>query len=117
MPILDRNESDLSERFPGIQRWQVVNDEKGGAESLNVGDLILTPESVVPNHKHPTEEAMMVLEGELEAVLGDTVTTVHAGQTVLAPAMVRHGFVNRSGAPARLLAIFPTTKIVIIPVD
>ena len=39
------------------------------------------------------------------------------GQTVLAPAGVIHGFVNRSGAPARLLAIFPTANVERIYVD
>ena len=110
MPILDKNESDRAERFPGVDRWQVVSGDKG-AESLNVGQLTFDPESAVPNHTHPTEEAMLVLEGELEAVLGEETTIVRAGQTVLAPAGVRHGFVNRSAGQASLLAIFPTTDI------
>jgi len=110
MPILDKNELDREERFPGVDRWQVVSGDKG-AVSLNVGQLTFNPESSVPNHTHPTEEAMLVLEGELEAVLGDETTVVKAGQTVLAPAGVKHGFVNRSDGQACLLAIFPTTNI------
>ena len=59
----------------------------------------------------PTEEAMVILEGEMDAILGDEVITVGVGQTVLAPSGVRHGFVNRSGSPARVLAIFPTANM------
>ncbi|MDP7226954.1 MAG: cupin domain-containing protein, partial [SAR202 cluster bacterium] len=57
------------------------------------------------------EEAMVILEGEIDAILGHDTVTVSAGQTVLAPAGVRHGFVNRSGAPARIMAIFPTADM------
>ena len=53
----------------------------------------------------------MILDGELDAVLGDEVTMVTPGKTVLAPAGVRHGFVNRSGASVRLFGIFPTGKV------
>ncbi len=116
MPILDKNESDVEERFPGVKRWQVVDGGKG-AEALSLGHLTFEPESAVPNHTHPTEEAMLLVEGELDAVLGNEVTTVKAGQTVLAPAGVRHGFVNRSGKQASLMAVFPTANIEITLVD
>jgi len=39
---------------------------------------------------------MVIVEGTLEAVLGDEVVTLGPGYTVLAPAGVKHGFVNRS---------------------
>ena len=57
-----------------------------------------------------SEEAMVIVEGSLEAILGDQVVTLGEGDTVLAPAGVKHGFENRSGATARLLAIFPKTS-------
>ena len=116
MPILDKNEADVSERYPGVHRWQVVDGNKG-ADGLSVGHLTFDPDSIVPNHVHPTEEAMVLLDGELEAVLGDEVRPVKAGQTVLAPAGVKHGFVNRSGKQATLMAIFPTPEVEITLVE
>ena len=116
MPILDKSKAHMVEMSPGVEHWQLVASEQG-AQALTVADLTLAPESQVSTHMHPTEEAMVILEGELEAVLGDSVTTVSAGQTVLAPAGVKHGFVNRSGASARLMAIFPTANMERIPVD
>ena len=110
MPILDADESHLTELSPGVMRQGLVDGERG-ALSLSVADLVLNPDSRVPNHVHPTEEAMVILEGHLEAVLGDQVVTVTPGQTVLAPAGVKHGFVNMSDSPARLMAIFPTGKV------
>jgi quercetin dioxygenase-like cupin family protein len=110
MPILDKNDIKKEELSPGVDRWAIVDGIQGAA-SLSVGDLTLAAGSTAATHIHPTEEAMVILEGELDAVLGDESITVKAGQTVLAPAGVKHGFVNRSGAEARLMAIFPTARI------
>ena len=110
MPILDRRDVQKEDLSPGVERWAIVNGDRG-AESLSVGDVWLAPGGSAPTHFHPTEEAMVILEGELEAVLGDQVVTVAAGQTVLAPAGVRHGFTNRSGSRARIMAIFPTARM------
>ena len=108
MPILNREDSE--ELSPGVERFALVDGDKG-SESTSVGDVLVGVDGVVPTHIHPTEEAMVILQGEMDAILGDDVITVTEGQTVLAPPGVRHGFVNRSGAPARVLAIFPTANM------
>lgn len=110
MPILKMTDSDRDNLGPGADRWTLVDGERG-AESLSVGDLHLASDATVRTHTHPTEEAMVILEGELDAILGDEVVKVTAGDTVLAPIGVKHGFLNRSGKPARLMAIFPTATI------
>ena len=110
MPIIRKEDTILENLGPGADRWTLV-DGQSGADSLSVGDLTLEAEGAVRTHIHPTEEAMVILEGELDAVLGDEVIQVKAGDTVLAPIGVKHGFVNRSGASARLMAIFPTATI------
>ena len=110
MLIFDKSDSNREEIHPGVERWELVTGERG-AESLSVLDLSLAQGSEVPNHIHPTEEAMVILEGELEFTMGDQVAVATAGQTVLAPAGVKHGCVNRSGSPARLIAIFPTVAV------
>ncbi len=110
MPILDKKDIEREDLGPGVERWAIV-DGTQGADSLSVGDVAIQPGSKAPTNFHPTEEAMVILEGELEAILGDDVVTVREGQTVLAPAGVKHGFTNRSNAPARVMAIFPTARI------
>jgi quercetin dioxygenase-like cupin family protein len=116
MPIINRDDSAKETLSPGTDRWGLVDGTKG-AKSLSVAEVSLSPDAKVPTHMHPTEEAMVILEGKLEAILGDEVVNVTAGQTVLAPAGVKHGFVNRSKSRARLMAIFPTSKVERIPVD
>ena len=110
MPILNRDDVDKEQLSEGVDRWSLV-DGSLGAESLSVGDVTVAPGGQVPTHIHPTEEAMVILEGELQAVLGDEVIDVKEGQVVLAPAGVRHGFVNKSSASARIMAIFPTANM------
>jgi quercetin dioxygenase-like cupin family protein len=110
MPVLKKSNIEMSEIAPGVERWEIVSGELG-AESLTVADLTITPGSRAPTHTHPTEEAMIIVDGELEAVIGDDVVTVKEGETVLAAAGVKHGFVNRSGSPARVMGVFPTGKV------
>lgn len=110
MPILNRDDVAKEQLSEGVDRWSLV-DGSLGAESLSVGDVTVAPGGQVPTHIHPTEEAMVILEGELQAVLGDEVIDVKEGQVVLAPAGVRHGFVNKSSASARIMAIFPTANM------
>ena len=110
MPVLDKNDSLKEKLSPGVGRWRLLDSETG-AEALTVAEITLAPDSTIRTHIHPTEEAMVILSGELAAVLGDDVITVSEGQTVHAPAGVKHGFFNRSGDSAQLLAIFPTAKM------
>ncbi len=117
MPILYRVDAKTEEGYPGILRTILV-DAGQGAESLWVGHLEIEPGARVTTHIHPdTEEAMVIVEGQLEAVLGDEVVTLGPGDTVLAPAGVKHGFVNRSGAKAILVASFPKTSFQRVAAD
>ena len=94
MPILNENDSPQVELSPGFERRELVSGELG-AESLTVAHATLHPDGGAPLHTHPTEEAMVILEGEAVAWLGDDEVVVRRGQTVLAPAGVKHGFVQQ----------------------
>ena len=117
MPILYRVNAKAEEGYPGIPRTILV-DASHGAKSLWVGHLEIAPGAQVTTHIHPdTEEAMVIVEGQLEAVLGDEVINLGPGDTVLAPAGVKHGFINHSGAKAVLLASFPKTSFQRVAAD
>ena len=64
MPIIDKNDETKELLSPGVDRWALVDGTKG-AESLSVGDVVLQDGGKVPNHIHPTEEAMVIVEGGL----------------------------------------------------
>jgi quercetin dioxygenase-like cupin family protein len=109
MPIIrksdrNRNEETISE---GLETFGIV-DAAHGSESLRVGELTIAPMTRVPRHTHTnSEEAMVLLEGTLEALVGSQRVTIEAGDVVHAPSGTVHGFVNRSEMAARLLFVFP----------
>ena len=109
MPIFKKQ--DMSRRegsAPGLEVCEIVDAEQG-TDSLKIGEVTIAPNTRVPRHIHTnTEEAMVVLEGTLDVLLGSERMTIGPGSTVLAPAGTTHGFVNRYDEPARVLFIFPT---------
>ena len=112
MPII--RHQDLAKKegsSPGLEVRLLV-DEEQGSHSLRVGELTIAPKSRVPRHIHPNaEEAMIILEGTLDAILGNQRMTVGPGHTVVAPAGAVHGFLNRYEEPARLLFVFPSHEV------
>ncbi len=117
MPIIHYSDAESGEGYPGVTRAVLV-DDRNGALSLYIGHLTIVPGGSVSTHIHPdTEEAMVIVEGNLEAILGDEVVTLGPGDTVLAPAGVKHGFVNRSQSNAALVAAFPKTSFERVLVD
>ena len=117
MPIISQADATTEVGYPGVERAVLV-DATQGALSLYISHLEIGPGGRVTTHIHPdSEEAMVIVEGSLEAILGDQVVMLGEGDTVLAPAGVKHGFENRSGATARLLAIFPKTQFERVPME
>src|SRR5207237_1329271 len=112
VPIITKQ--DVTKRegaAPGLEVSDLV-DAAQGSQSLRIGELTIAPHTRVPRHLHPnTEEAMIILEGTLEVVLGDQRMTVGPDHVVLAPAGMVHGFLNRAQEPARLLFVFPTHEV------
>ena len=107
MPILYRADAKTEECYPGIPRTILVGASHG-AKSLWVGHLEIAQGAQVTTYiQADTEEAMVIVEGQLEAVLGIEVVNLGPGDTVLVPAGVKHGFINCSGAKAVLLASSP----------
>ena len=112
MPIIKREElAPVEGSSPGLETHLLV-DAEHGSHSLRIGELTLEPNSRVPRHVHPnTEEAMVILEGTLDALVGKERVTVGPGDSVLAPAGSVHGFVNRYERPATLIFVFPTHDV------
>ena len=72
MPIVRR--SDWNRRddgsSPGLESFGIVDADRG-SDHLRVGEVVIAAKSRVPRHTHTnTEEAMVLLEGELQALVG-----------------------------------------------
>ena len=64
----------------------------------------LEPGQAQKPHAHTgSDKIYAVLEGSVDAEIGETTATLHAGDTVLAPSGVAHGITNRSSANASVL--------------
>ncbi len=81
--------------------WLVTREMSDGAfaQFLHVSP----PGTGVPMHIHHAEpESMYVIEGEVVARLGDTDVTCRAGDALMMPQGVRHGWRVSGDAPAQL---------------
>ncbi len=110
MHILDKGGVEMMEMYAGFKRWSMVDGERGSTQ-LSVSEVLMEPDSAPPLHAHPTEETILIAEGELEAYVGDATYQVTAGQFVLAPPGVKHGFANKSGKRAVIYGIHPTPAV------
>ena len=80
-------------------------EDTGGAYCLL--DLKVAPGKGVPRHTHTREdEALFVLSGELEAIVGDEVFTLRAGETLIAPRNIPHQLRNSGAVINHYLIMF-----------
>ena len=68
--------------------------------------LVFEPGGVLPEHTDSAEEWLLVLEGTIEATVGDETGTLEAGQLALVPAIAPHSARNLGDRPARILGFF-----------
>ena len=71
MPIFKRRDMNKGEgSAPGLEQCEIV-DAAQGTHSLKVGEVTIAPNTRLARHIHPnTEEAMIILEGKLDVLLG-----------------------------------------------
>lgn len=66
----------------------------------------LQPGGGAPPHRHTyTTELFYVLEGCLSATVGENTEVLHAGDALLVPPGVVHGFINPGPQAARVLSV------------
>jgi mannose-6-phosphate isomerase-like protein (cupin superfamily) len=80
---------------------------KGELSDLSVFEMTFEPEfeGVDPHIHDDLVDAFLVLEGEVDFVVGDEVRRADAGMFLAAPLGARHGFSNPGPGPLRVLNI------------
>ena len=109
MPIIEHS----TVRMPtpvGCRAERTFVSAEQGAVSLTVKEVELHPGWEGRLHTHSTDEAIMVLAGAVQLIIGDELQTVRAGCTLFAPPGVPHKLVNKLWIPVRLLVMYPTTE-------
>ena len=75
-----------------------------GAKQLCVFEQWCAPGKGAPTHLHAVEEVITVLEGQAEFWIADQEQTLTAGQSMIVPAGVKHGFRNTGAGTLHVLA-------------
>jgi uncharacterized cupin superfamily protein len=100
MTILRRADQEESSPMEGSKSLMMAGASTGAAMAT-VGDLTVQPGVRSPYHLHPnTEEAIFVVEGEMEFRVGSSRFRASAGDCVLAPEGIGHGLENVGDTPA-----------------
>jgi quercetin dioxygenase-like cupin family protein len=92
--------------------WPVYRDT--GAASVAAVYFELAPGMRLPRHRDSAEEVLVVLAGEVEAVIGDERALLAAGGLAVVPSMVPHEAINVGVGPARVAGIFSSNTIVAV---
>jgi len=110
MGLIRPSDGIADEPQSGLRRLTLVH-QATGAGALTMRVVTVDPGVATRLHWHKIEEAMMLLEGEGRAVLGDDVMDIKAGETLLGPARLRHGFINTGSTPMKLVVAFPAVEV------
>jgi mannose-6-phosphate isomerase-like protein (cupin superfamily) len=99
---------------PGVESRMLVSAQNG-ASALCLFEQWVAPGQGAPTHHHPVEEVLMVREGEADMWIEDDHIAVTSGQSLIIPAMRRHGFRNSGKGTLHVQAILASSIFEAIP--
>ncbi len=106
MPIIHHKKPPETPWRPNYHGWDITRPGDGTTNSsLSYSEVGIG--AGPPLHTHESDELIVVLEGTLEARLGDEISMVGADHTVGVPPNVPHSFKNAGPVVARILGVFP----------
>jgi len=83
---------------------KLASEATGGAYSMV--EVTIPPQGGPPPHLHPNvDEALYIVEGEVEVLLGDGTTRASAGALAFVPKGTVHAFKNVGTSPSRVVVI------------
>jgi quercetin dioxygenase-like cupin family protein len=90
----------------GVQiRWLIAKDD--GAPHFAMRHFEIEPGGQTPQHHHPWEHEVYVLEGEGVVSISGKETTIGPGMAVFIPEHEPHCFMNKTNKPFRFLCVIP----------
>ena len=106
MPIINHNELPETPWRPNYRKWDITRPGDGTTSS-SVAISTVGVGAGAPLHTHEADEFIVVLEGTLEATLGDDVQNVGPNHTIVIPPHIPHGFTSVGPGEARIISFFP----------
>jgi len=86
--------------YAAIQRKELapgVSLRAMWGEKVMMSMVEISPNSVVPNHSHPHEQAGIVVQGEVDMTIGDETKRLRPGDAYVIPGGVEHNLVANEG--------------------
>lgn len=74
-------------------------------ERIMLSFIEIAPHTHFPRHRHPEEQFMVVLEGEIDEIIEDRIVRLRKGDVCLLPSNVEHGGYTYD-SPCRAIDIF-----------
>ncbi|MCH8088888.1 MAG: cupin domain-containing protein [Chloroflexi bacterium] len=108
MTVIDHEGAPEIVRRPGYRRRPLAGGDDGF--ELTFEYHIVEPGSGAPPHYHPVDELLVILEGEVEARLGDEVQRVTKNHTIAVSKGAHHSFTVVGREPAKILVFFPVAN-------
>jgi len=96
--------------FEGMRVRMIMGPDEGTG-AVTMGELDFAPGALLPRHTHLVEEAFRIHEGEGVALVGDREIGIKAGDAVLAPAGMPHGFRNDSSGQLKMTFFYPAINV------
>lgn len=96
MQFIAHDQYPREEWRPGVETRMLIS-ALTGARELCIFEQWVAPGAGTPIHAHPVEEVLTVLLGQAEMQLDDERSVLTVGQSLIVPALRKHGFRN-SGA-------------------
>ena len=106
MPIVSHANIPETPWRPNYRKWDITRPGDGTTSS-SMSYSVVGLGAGAPLHTHQADELIVVLDGTLEARLGDEVQRVDAEHTLVIPPNTPHSFTNVGPGDARLLTFFP----------
>jgi quercetin dioxygenase-like cupin family protein len=66
----------------------------------------------VNKHRHPYQETLIILDGDIEMLVGEETQRIKGGSAVVVPAKAWHAFVNKSEHNALMVTIHASPQII-----
>jgi quercetin dioxygenase-like cupin family protein len=66
----------------------------------------------VNKHRHPYQETLIILNGDIEMLVGEETMLIKNGNAVIVPAKTWHAFINKSEQNALMVTIHASAKII-----
>ncbi len=109
MMIIVNADQPLEEWRPGVVSKMHVSARNGAAQ-LCIFEQWIAQSMGAPTHWHQVEEVLTVIEGEADMWIDETHAVLVAGQSLLVPALRRHGFRNSGSETLHIHALLASSS-------